>query len=95
MLLRKDSMAKNSDDLQRRTPAMPRQSRAQLDTTEEKPTTKPVQEPVSLAEALQTEMLINQALIDLLVAKGIITQEELLKRIRELTGKPPADSATG
>jgi hypothetical protein len=88
-------MAKNSEDLQRRTAAMPRQVGAQVGTAEEKRTTTPVREPVSLAEALQTEMLINQALIDLLVGKGIITQEELLQRIRELTGKPPADSATG
>lgn len=41
-------------------------------------------EVVSIEEALQTEMLINQALIDLLVSKGIITQDELLARIQEL-----------
>lgn len=38
-------------------------------------------EDVSLKEALHTEILINQALIDILVAKNIITQEELLERI--------------
>jgi hypothetical protein len=39
---------------------------------------------VSLEEALETEILINQALIDLLVSKTIITQEELLERIQEI-----------
>jgi len=39
-------------------------------------------EEVSLKEALHTEILINQALIDLLVSKGIITQEELMERIQ-------------
>ena len=42
-------------------------------------------EEVSLKEALNTEILINQALIDLLVAKGVITQEELLERIQEIS----------
>jgi len=41
-------------------------------------------EEVSLKEALHTEILINQALIDLLVTKGIITQEELLERVQVL-----------
>jgi len=41
-------------------------------------------EAVSLEEALQTEMLVNQALIDLLIVKGIITQDELLRRVKEL-----------
>ena len=39
-------------------------------------------EKISLEEALHTEILINQALIDLLVSKGIITQEELMERIQ-------------
>jgi len=43
-------------------------------------------EEVSLKEALHTEILINQALIDLLVSKGVITQEELMKQI-EAIGK--------
>lgn len=38
-------------------------------------------EEVSLKEALHTEILINQALIDLLIAKGIVTQEELMERV--------------
>jgi hypothetical protein len=35
-------------------------------------------EVVSIPEALQMEMFINQALIDLLMEKGIITEEKLL-----------------
>ena len=42
-------------------------------------------EEVSLKEALHTEIMINQALIDLLVTKGIITQEELMERIQVIS----------
>ena len=41
-------------------------------------------EVVSLREALNMEMVINQALIDLLVRKGVITQEELMQKIEEI-----------
>ena len=44
-----------------------------------------IREEVSLKEALHTEILVNQALIDLLVAKGIITQEELMERIQVIS----------
>lgn len=50
--------------------------------TREKKTDIAIQrEEASLKEALHTEILINQALIDLLVTKGVITQEELMERI--------------
>ena len=39
---------------------------------------------VSLREALNMEILINQALIDILVDKGILTQEELMDKIEKL-----------
>jgi len=39
---------------------------------------------ISLREALKVEIMINQALIDLLVAKGLITQEELLRKIEDI-----------
>ena len=39
---------------------------------------------VSIEEALKTEMFINQALIDLLVEKGILTHDEILGKIKEL-----------
>jgi hypothetical protein len=48
------------------------------------PTAKPKRETVSVEETLKTEIMINQALIDLLIAKGIITQEELFDRVKEL-----------
>ena len=41
-------------------------------------------EVVDFAEALKSEMYINQALIDLLVEKGILTHDELLDKIKEL-----------
>ncbi len=41
-------------------------------------------EVVSMEEALKAEMFINQALIDLLVEKGILTHDEILDKIREL-----------
>jgi len=37
-----------------------------------------------MEEALKAEMFINQALIDLLVEKGILTHDEILDKIREL-----------
>jgi hypothetical protein len=39
---------------------------------------------IPLREALNMEIIINQALIDILVAKGIITQEELMTKIDEI-----------
>lgn len=45
---------------------------------------EPDRKVVSVEEALQAEMLINQALIDLLVSKGIITQEELMTQVQAI-----------
>ncbi len=39
---------------------------------------------VNLREALNMEITINQALIDILGAKGILTQEELMQKIDEI-----------
>ncbi len=36
---------------------------------------------VSVEEALQMEIILNQALTDILIEKGIITEEELLEKI--------------
>ena len=44
---------------------------------------------ISLREALNMEIMINQALIDILVAKGIITQEELIAKIEEIRREMP------
>jgi hypothetical protein len=49
-------------------------------------------EVVSLSEALNMEIIINHALIDLLVSKGIITQEELMKKIEEIRDGLPRAS---
>ena len=35
-------------------------------------------------EALTTEIILNQALIDLLIKKDVITEEELVKGIKEI-----------
>jgi len=42
-----------------------------------------------LREALSMEILINQALIDILVAKGILSQEELMAKIEEIRKEMP------
>lgn len=39
---------------------------------------------IPLREALNMEIMINQALIDILITKGIITQEELMAKIEEI-----------
>ena len=44
---------------------------------------------IPLREALNMEIMINQALIDILVAKGIITQEELMAKIEEIRKELP------
>jgi len=44
---------------------------------------------ISLREALNMEIMINQALIDILVAKGIITQDELMVKIEEIRREMP------
>ena len=54
-------------------------------------------ETVSLEEALMMEIHINQALIDLLVEKGILTQEEIMAKLEEYkkgavsSGEPQGD----
>ena len=45
---------------------------------------------IPLREALNMEIMINQALIDLLVAKGIITQEELMAKIEQIRKELPS-----
>ena len=41
-------------------------------------------ETVNLVEALKVEMIINQALMDLLIEKGIITEEEMMVKIKAI-----------
>lgn len=42
------------------------------------------EEMVSLVEALKMEMIINQALIDILVEKGILTHDEIMAKVKEI-----------
>lgn len=41
-------------------------------------------EVLSIEEALRMEIFISQALVDILVAKGIVTHGEIMQRITEL-----------
>ncbi len=41
-------------------------------------------ETVDLVEAMKMEMIINQALMDLLIEKGIITEEEMMAKIKAI-----------
>ena len=48
---------------------------------------------VSLREALHMEIIINQGLIELLVAKGVITHEELMEKIKEVKKRMDGEAA--
>jgi len=39
---------------------------------------------MSAQDVLKTEVIINQALIDILIAKQVITEEELVKSIKNI-----------
>jgi len=39
---------------------------------------------ISVAEALKTQIIVNQALVNLLVEKGIFSREELLEHVRAI-----------
>jgi len=39
---------------------------------------------ISAEEALRIEIILNQALIDLLLAKGLISEDELIKGINKI-----------
>ena len=39
---------------------------------------------ISVEEVLKTEIIINQALIDILITKQIITEEELVDNIQKI-----------
>ena len=39
---------------------------------------------ISAEEALRTEIILNQALIDILISKGFISEEELIRNIRKI-----------
>jgi hypothetical protein len=39
---------------------------------------------ISAEEALKTEIILNQALIDILIAKEVISEDELIKGIKRI-----------
>jgi len=39
---------------------------------------------ISAEEALRTEIILNQALIDILIGKGLISEHELIGSIRKI-----------
>ena len=71
------------DDITTRKLTMILHARNHVDASKDKSATRP-QHAVSHEDALRTEMLVNQALIDLLVAKGVFSREELLERIEAI-----------
>lgn len=73
-----------TEDITTRKPVMTLHTRNHVDAMKDDHTLKPKRETVSVEETLKTEIIINQALIDLLISKGIITKEELLDRVKEL-----------
>ena len=44
-------------------------------------------EVMTFEEALKVEMVVNQALTDLLITKGIFTREEIMDKIAEIKQK--------
>ena len=48
---------------------------------------------ISIAEALKTQIVVNQALVNLLVAKEIFTREELMEHVRAI--KQEMEDAVG
>jgi hypothetical protein len=67
------------NDITTRKLTMVLHARNHVDATTDKSSARPQHE-----DALHAVTPVNQALIDLLVTKGIITREELLERIQEL-----------
>ena len=49
-------------------------------------------ETVTVEEALNMEIIVNQALIDILVEKGIFTEQELMDKIEILKASQPVIS---
>lgn len=59
-------------------------ARNHVDAAADKSSTRLQRDAGVHEEALPTEILLYQALIDVLVTKGIISREEVLERIQEL-----------
>lgn len=72
------------DDITSRKPTMILHARNHVDASTDKPVVKAQRDGVSHEDALHNEMLVNQALVDILVGKGIISREELQERMQEI-----------
>lgn len=72
------------DDITTRKLTMVLHARNHVDVTKDKHTAKAQREAITTDEALGREILVNQALVDLLVSKGIFSREELQERIEEV-----------
>lgn len=72
------------DDITNRKLTMILHARNHVDAIKEKPAAKVPREALSHEEALHNEILVNQALVEILVAKGIISREELQERLQEI-----------
>lgn len=75
---------RSTEDIIRRKRAMIADALKEANAIDDKPEANPKRETVSLEEALKAEMLVNQALINILIAKGLISQEDLIEEITEL-----------
>ena len=51
------------------------------------------QETVTVEDALQMEIIVNQAIIDILIEKGIFTEKELMEKIAVLKMNQPIVTA--
>ena len=72
------------NDITTRKLTMILHARNHVDAPIDKSAARPQRDAVPHEDALHKEILVNQVLIDLLVAKGIISQDELLERIEEI-----------
>ena len=72
------------NDITTRKLTMILHARNHVDATPDRSLGRSSRDVLSLEEALHAVPPASQALIDLLVAKGIISREELLERIQEI-----------
>ena len=72
------------NDITTRKLTMILHARNHVDAPIDKSSARPQRDAIPHEGALHTEVTVNQALVDLLVAKGIISREELLERIQEI-----------
>jgi hypothetical protein len=72
------------NDITTRKLTMILHARNHVDAPIDKSSTRPQRDALPHEDALHAVSPVNQALVDLLVTKGIISREELLERIQEI-----------